>query len=222
MSANDPADLERIYEARFQKNRAYRGEVWSALLEGFFQKYVAASDAVLDLGCGYGEFINQVRCHRKYAMDLNPRTARCLDPNVTFCQQDCSERWKLPDHSLNVVFTSNFFEHLPDKMALGKTLDEVKRCLAPGGRLIAMGPNIKYLPGTYWEFWDHHLALTENSLREALETRGFQIEECIARFLPYTMVNQPRYPIAFLRMYLKLRPAWRLFGKQFLVVGRKA
>jgi SAM-dependent methyltransferase len=221
MSANEPAELEKIYEARFQKNQEYRREVWVALLDGFFQKYVAPTDTVLDLGCGYGEFINQVRCQRKYAMDLNPKTARCLDPTVTFCQQDCSERWKLDDNSLNVVFTSNFFEHLPDKTALGKTLDEVRRCLAPGGRLIAMGPNIKYLPATYWEFWDHHLALTENSLCEALETRGFEIDENIARFLPYTMVNRPQYPIFFLRMYLKLRPAWRLFGKQFLVVARK-
>ena len=221
MSANDPADLERIYEARFQQNRAYRGEVWSALLDGFFQKYVAPSDAVLDLGCGYGEFINQVRCGKKFAMDLNPKTARCLDPSVTFCQQDCSEHWQLPDNSLNVVFTSNFFEHLPDKPALGRTLDEVKRCLAPGGRLIAMGPNIKYLAAVYWEFWDHHLPLTENSMTEALSTRGFAVDECIAKFMPYTMVNRPQYPILFLRMYLKVRLAWRIMGKQFLVVARK-
>jgi SAM-dependent methyltransferase len=221
MSANEPAELERIYEARFQKNRAYRSEVWRALLDGFFQKYAGPEDAVLDLGCGYGEFINQVRCRRKFAMDLNPKTARCLDPSVTFCQQDCSARWQLEDNSLNVIFTSNFFEHLPEKMALGKTLDEAKRCLAPGGRLIAMGPNIKYLPGTYWEFWDHHLPLTENAMAEALETRGLQIEAKIARFLPYTMVNQPQYPIAFLRLYLKLRVAWPLFGRQFLVIARK-
>ena len=170
---------------------------------------------------GYGEFINQVSCRRKFAMDLNPKTARCLDPSVTFCQQDCSARWQLEDNSLNLVFTSNFFEHLPDKIALGKTLDETKRCLAPGGRLIAMGPNIKYLPATYWEFWDHHLPLTENAMGEALETRGFQIEAKIAKFLPYTMVNRPQYPIAFLRLYLKLRMAWPLFGRQFLVIARK-
>ena len=85
-----------------------------------------------------------------------------------------------------------------------------------------MGPNIKYLPGTYWEFWDHHLPLTEISMTEALVTRGFKSEESIAKFLPYTMVNQPRYPVFFLSLYLKLRPAWSLFGKQFLVIARKS
>ena len=35
--------------------------------------------------------------------------------------------------------------------------------------MIALGPNIKYLPGSYWDFWDHFLCLTEMSLGEALE-----------------------------------------------------
>jgi SAM-dependent methyltransferase len=221
MSANDPADLKRIYEARFESTRRYRAQVWTVLISDYFQKHIAASDSVLDLGCGYGEFINQVRCGRKYAMDLNPRAPEFLDKAVTFLEQDCSLRWELPDASLNAIFTSNFFEHLPDKAALGRTLDEAKRCLAPGGRLIALGPNIKYLPGEYWEFWDHYLPLTENSLKEALMTRGFQVDLCEGKFLPYTMVDAPEYPLMFLRMYLKLKMAWRLFGKQFLVIARK-
>jgi SAM-dependent methyltransferase len=222
MSANEPAELERIYEARFRETREYRGKVWTVLLAEYFQKYVKPTDRVLDLGCGYGEFINQVRCGKKYAMDLNHDALKHLDQSVTFLEQDCSKHWELPDHSLQVVFTSNFFEHLPNKTALGKTLDEARRCLAPGGCIIAMGPNIKYLPATYWEFWDHHLPLTENSMNEALETRGFKTETCLGKFLPYTLVNQPRYPLFLLSLYLKLRPAWSLFGKQFLVIARKA
>jgi hypothetical protein len=33
------------------------------------------------------------------------------------------------------------------------------------------------------------------------------------------MAGSPRYPLAFLRAYLKLPLAWRIFGKQFLVVA---
>jgi hypothetical protein len=84
-----------------------------------------------------------------------------------------------------------------------------------------MGPNIKFLPGAYWDFWDHYLPLTEESLREALENRGFEIEKCVGKFLPYRMTKGPRYPLFFLRMYLRLPLAWRILGKQFLVVATK-
>jgi SAM-dependent methyltransferase len=119
------------------------------------------------------------------------------------------------------VFTSNFFEHLPDKATLGKTLDQALRCLKPGGKLIAMGPNIKFLPGIYWDFWDHYLPLTEISLSEGLMTRGFEVTLCLDRFLPYTLARTRRYPLIFLKVYLRLKPAWRFFGKQFLVVAEK-
>ena len=221
MSANSPEDLQRIYGARFSDNLEYRKHVWSVLVGDWFGKFVQPADAVLDLGCGYGEFINTVRCAKKFAMDLNPDAPRFLSKDIQFLLQDCSARWELPDASLDVVFTSNFFEHLPDKAALGRTLDEIHRCLRKGGRLIAMGPNIKYLPGAYWDFWDHYVALTEASLKEALVTRKFEVDVCLAKFLPYTMASGPRYPLAFLRAYLKMPFAWSVFGKQFLLVASR-
>jgi predicted SAM-dependent methyltransferase len=58
--------------------------------------------------------------------------------------------WDVPAESLDVVFTSNFLEHLPDKASVEQTVKEAGRALKPGGRLICMGPNVKYLPGAYW------------------------------------------------------------------------
>ncbi|MGB8170156.1 MAG: class I SAM-dependent methyltransferase [Chthoniobacteraceae bacterium] len=221
MSANNPDELQRIYGTRFAQNREYRNRVWQVLTSEFFSRFIRPADTVLDLGCGYGEFINHMACGQKYAMDLNPDAPKLLAPGITFLEQDCSTRWPLDDNSLNAVFTSNFFEHLPGKEALSRTLDEVKRCLVPGGCLIAMGPNIRYLAGSYWDFWDHHLALTDLSLEEALVTRGMVTDTRIDRFLPYTMAQGSNPPIAFLRAYLRLPIAWPLFGRQFLVVSRK-
>jgi SAM-dependent methyltransferase len=213
------SDLQRIYQQRFDGKLTYRKAVWRALIDDYFQTFVQKSDSVLDLGAGYGEFITQVDCASKYAMDLNPDTATRVGTEVTCFLQDCSTTWPLPDNSLDVVFTSNFFEHLPDKQALGRTLDEIRRCLKPAGRLIAMGPNLKYLFGEYYDFWDHYVPLTENALAEALKNRDFAIEKCIDKFLPFTMAQGPQYPIFFVRLYLQLTLAWRVFGKQFLVVA---
>src|ERR1039457_7375243 len=79
MSANSARELQKIYGARFAQNLAYRRKVWNVLVPSFFQKYVALGDAVLDLGCGYGEFINTIRCGQKFAMDLNPDAPKYLD-----------------------------------------------------------------------------------------------------------------------------------------------
>jgi SAM-dependent methyltransferase len=221
MTANQPEELRRIYGARFEKNLDYRRRVWDLLVSDFFQKYISPAAVVLDLGCGYGEFINTIRCGQKWAMDLNPDAPRFLAADVHFLQQDCSARWECDDSSLDVVFTSNFFEHLSDKRVLKLTLEEAYRCLKPGGKLLAMGPNIRLLPSEYWDFWDHHLALSDRSLAEGLESCGFIIAENHGRFLPYTMVNRRQQPLFLLSLYLKLRLAWKFFGRQFLIVATK-
>lgn len=214
-------DVQTIYGQRFAANREYRQKIWRVLIDDFFQGLLGKDAAVLDLGCGYGEFINQITARERFGIDLNPDSAAMLTSGVKFFRQDCSQTWPLPDNTLDAVFTSNFFEHLPDKATLGRTLEQARRCLKPGGRLVALGPNIKYLPGAYWDFWDHYLPLTELSLSEGLRNRGFNVARCYARFLPYTMAGGPQYPLLLLRVYLRLSVAWRFFGKQFLVVAVK-
>jgi len=216
-----PEELRRFYGAHFEKNRDYRQRIWSVLVRDFFQTHVSSSATVLDLGCGYGEFINCIQCGQKLALDLNPEAAQFLAPEVRFLQQDCSTHWQCGNESLDVVFTCNFSEYLPSKEALRRMLSESFRCLKPGGKLLAMGPNIRFLPGEYWDFWDHHLALSDRSLAEGMRNCGFQIMENHARFLPYTMANQREHPKFLLWLYLKLRPAWRFFGRQFLIVAQK-
>ena len=214
-------ELQRIYRNRFSQTSAYRNRVWQVLTSSFFNRWVAPEAAVLDLGCGYGEFINNILARQKFAMDLNPDTQHHLANGVRYFQQDCSAVWPTQDNTLDAVFTSNFFEHLPDKECLKRTLRQAFRCLKPGGHLIAMGPNIKYLPGRYWDFFDHHTILTEASLSEVLEMEGYQLHQVTPRFLPYSLVNAPEYPLILLRAYLLLPPLWRLMGRQFLVVAAK-
>jgi SAM-dependent methyltransferase len=219
--ASTQQELSKIYHRRFVRTAAYRNKVWQILTRMFFSKWVAPAATVLDLGCGYGEFINNIQAGRKIAMDLNPDAGSHLAANVEFLHQDCSGPWPLPDNSLDVIFTSNFFEHLPDKDSLNRTLRQALRALKPGGRIIAIGPNIKYLHGEYWDFYDHHVYLTETSLGEAMEVEGYQIDVITPRFLPFTMVQAPEYPMFFVRLYVALPWLWKLRGRQFLLVARK-
>lgn len=215
------SELTNIYNRRFRDTAIYRNKVWKILTTKFFNKWIPKTSNVLDLGCGYGEFINNIQAQQKQAMDLNPESRKKLDSNVNFIEQDCSSKWPVQENSLDVVFTSNFFEHLPNKTCLSKTLQQAYLALKPGAKLIAMGPNIKFLPGLYWDFYDHHVILTELSLKEALEIQGFKVSTCLGRFLPFTMVNKRPPPLSLVKLYLKLPIFWPLFGRQFLVIAEK-
>jgi SAM-dependent methyltransferase len=213
--------LREQYRRRFATEDADRQKVWGVLIDAWFGRYVENVESALDLGCGWGPFINQVDVPIRYGIDLNPDAAEHLDAGVTLFTQPANHAWPLSDGSLDLVFTSNFFEHLPSRDAIAETLAEAHRCLRPGGRLVCMGPNIRHTGGAYWDFFDHLIPLTEKSLVEATDLAGFETEEVIGRFLPFTMAGKPAPPAAFVRAYLLLRPAWHILGRQFLVVARR-
>jgi SAM-dependent methyltransferase len=219
-SLHSAADLQQLYERRFAGKLEYRRRVWETLCE-FFARWIDPEGSTLDLGCGYCEFINNVRSRNKLAIDMNPDSSKMASPGVSVLIQDCSQRWHVAPGLLDTVFTSNFLEHLPNKTALEATLSEAFRALKPGGRLIALGPNIKYLAGEYWDFYDHYVPLTERSVSEILQKCNFKIDLCWDRFLPYTMSDGKQYPIWMLKAYLAFPLLWKIFGKQFLVIGRK-
>jgi SAM-dependent methyltransferase len=214
-------DLQREYARRFANQAQYRDDVWKVLTADFFQRLISPDATVLDLGCGWGEFVNNIAAAKKYGMDLNPESRDRLGSDVELLEQDASRDWPLTANCLDCVFTSNFFEHLRTKDDLRRTVEQIYRCLRPGGQLICIGPNIRCVPGSYWDFWDHYLPLTERSLGGMLELLGFQIERRVARFLPYQMSGRRPAPLPLLRLYLRLPFVWPIVGRQFLVIARK-
>lgn len=215
---NDPKDLQRLYDHRFdEQSREGRKRLWGVLVRSCFQKWIPSSATVLDLGCGFGEFLNQVRCARRIGVDLNPESAKHLEAGIEFHAGDVRNLEKLQDNSVDVVFTSNLMEHLPSKGDVERMVREVRRVLKPGGQFIALGPNIAVLPGRYWDFWDHVTPISDNSLAELLGLIDFKVVEQRARFLPYTTRSPLPQSSWIVWLYLKLPPAWYFFGRQFLV-----
>lgn len=216
-------NLQSLYRHRFSVSELpAKNAIWKVLCRHFFQAQVDPDrDTVLDLACGYGEFINNIQAKRKIAIDLNPDSPAALSSEVEFHAVRANALEPIASGSVDVVFTSNFFEHLPTKAVFSEVLMEIHRVLKPDGKLIAMGPNIRYLPGEYWDFIDHHLPLSERSLVEALHVCDFEMIRVIDRFLPYTTQSRlPKAPL-LVRWYLLLPVVWRFFGKQFLVIARK-
>jgi len=128
----------------------------------------------------------------------------------------------LVDSSIDVIFVSNFFEHLQNKEAFLSTLSECNRVLKSGGVLLILQPNIRFAYREYWDFIDHVLPLSDKSLAEALILKGFSIKKMIPRFLPYSTKSGLPVNSFLVKWYLRLPFAWRIFGKQCFVVASKA
>lgn len=220
--AESGEQFRRIYQRRFSdESRKAKAAVWKVLVESFFQKWIGPHDVVLDLGCGYGEFLNHLKCGRKIGVDMNPDSAEHLGQDVEFHAADVCEPEFLPDGSVDCVFTSNLMEHLPGKPAVEKMLGQAWRILKPGGHFIALGPNLRLLGGQYWDFWDHLVPITDRSLAEALELVGFSVVDCIPKFLPYTTCSRIPQKPWLVKLYLSLPIVWRLMGGQFVIRARK-
>ena len=215
--------LALLYANRFdQGDLAWKDEVWSILWKRVFSSWVRPEDKLLDLGAGYCEFINHAVAKRRLAVDLNPETARHASPGVEVHSVSADNLSFLQPGELDVVFSSNFLEHLSSKEAVTRVIEEIRRVLRPGGRVIFMGPNIRYLSDKYWDYFDHHVPLSHASVCEALELHAFELEHVEPRFVPYTVKGSRLRWGLLVEIYLALRPlSSALLGKQFLVAARK-
>jgi dolichol-phosphate mannosyltransferase len=228
-SHHDPAtpaatilDVNKLYQHRFPALvKQQKERVWKVMVSRFFQPWIPTTDIIVDLGCGYGEFLNHIQGGRRIGVDFNSDAPGHLSAGIEFHQGDVTDLQFLDDDSVDTIFTSNMLEHLESKAHVERLVIEAYRVLKPDGQFIAMGPNMRFLPGLYWDFWDHIVAITDRSLVELLEYTGFTIERVYPKFLPYT--TQSKYPQnAFLvGLYLKFPPAWSVLGKQFLIRARK-
>jgi SAM-dependent methyltransferase len=214
--------LADTYALRFTRQELEaKQRIWDILVSSFFSRWFPTSSTVLDLGAGNGEFINAVNAKRRIAVDFNPETRGHLDQGIEFVEARSTDLSILKNASVDVVFTSNFFEHLRDSQELLDTLRECRRILVPDGRLLVLMPNIRYVREAFWDYLDHTLPLTERSLAEALNLTGFEVEVSHAKFVPYTVKDSrlptPRWAMV---MYLKTPILWKAFGRQMFIVAR--
>jgi ubiquinone/menaquinone biosynthesis C-methylase UbiE len=198
-----------------------KSAIWRVLVGDFFQRWVRPdADVVLDVGCGWGEFSNFVRARRRLGVDVSAHYARYLAPEVEFSLQS-SLALALPEATVDVVFASNSFEHLPTREEAALAMRECRRVLRPGGRLLILQPNFKYCVREYFDFFDHHQPYTDRSMAEGLRLAGFEIAEVVPRFLPFSTKQRLPQGAGLVRLYLKIPLAWRIFGQQMFIVATK-
>lgn len=217
------AQADTVYALRFADNERRRKEVaWREIGRYLQRRFIPDGARVMDLACDVGYFIRNIRAGERWASDLRD-TSDSLPDDVRFIQTDgllLAEA--VPNDYFDIVFLSNYLEHLDSAESVVEQLRVVRQVLRPGGRIIVLQPSIKLVGHAYWDFIDHRVALTEDSLVEAATFAGFETSEVISRFLPYSVKGRLPATPSLVRAYLAFSLAWRFMGKQTLYVGVRA
>jgi SAM-dependent methyltransferase len=173
--------------------RDYYEELWRRLPErleppdwelrrGFLLHEVRPGDRVLDLGSGAGEFTAVLAQAGAEPVGVEVAEAalaraRSSNPQLDFRLAPIDGPLPLEDNAFDVVWSSEVIEHVADT---ARWLSEVRRVLAPGGRLLLSTPShgrLRVALGGVERFSDplgDHLHLyTRDSLRALLEAFGF-------------------------------------------------
>jgi SAM-dependent methyltransferase len=130
------------------------------------------------------------------------------------------EHIPFPDHTFDVVFSSNVLEHVPH---LTTILDEISRVLKKDGRAIHI------LPSTAWRFWTswtHFIHLAKRAVGRHLSQSAGHVTGDLRNsdgsggrelLLRRMLLDGPHgaYPNEFYELYAFSRPRWRhVFARQ--------
>ena len=162
-----------VYDLRFgERERSAKEAVWREIGRFLQRRYIPESSRVLDIATDAGYFIRNITAAERWATDLRDTSAHMPD-GVRFVQSDgLLLADAVPTDYFDVVFMSNYLEHLDSAETVVEQLRVALRLLCPGGVVIVLQPNIKLVGPAYWDFIDHRVPLTDESLVEAAAFAG--------------------------------------------------
>jgi SAM-dependent methyltransferase len=213
-------DSQRLYEYRFEGiEQASREAVWREIAD-YLYGVLGKPDCVLDPAAGRCEFISAIPARERWAVDEVAYPEAVADAGLTVVTSDIMTA-DLPRDHFDAVFVSNFLEHLPDQTTIATFLRKMRDVTRSGGRIAILGPNFRYCGARYFDCADHNVVLTEIAVAEHLHAAGFRVTRVTPRFLPYSFRGSLPASTRLTRLSLPLPPAWRLLGRQFLLVAEK-
>ena len=174
----------QYFETRFVQDERRKAS-WVYLCK-FFQKYVDQNGTVLELGAGYCYFINQIDAKEKIAVDLFPDLLSHAEFPVKAFVRDATKLDFIASNSVDVIFASNFLEHL-DWNNLDNLITEIDRILGAKGKILIMQPNFRLSYRNYFDDYTHRTVFTDTSLIDWFGANGFKAKHSFPKFLPLSV-----------------------------------
>jgi len=211
--------LSKGYHASRLTHDARRSVLWAALWRYYFRKRIAPDDCVLDIGSGYGDFINNVAAARRLAVDTWPQMPEHVAPGVEAHVGSAEDLGWIADGAVDFAFASNVFEHLSQE-DFAATLAALDPKLSAKGSLTILQPNYHYAFREYFDDYTHIAVYSHLSLADFLTAHDWEVLEVRPRFLPLTIKS--RLPVSPLLIAAYLASPIKPLGKQMLIRARPA
>lgn len=196
-----------------------RSLVWRVFTP-FLQKKFQITGRVLDVGCGFGDFINNIQASKKSALDANPEMKSFLDSSIDFRPGLTTDlKSQFLDQKFDFIFSSNLLEHLTRKQITEFFMD-CRSLLSDKGSLIIFMPNYRLCSQEYFDDYTHLTPISDRSIQDWLKSCGYKIDFIHPGFMPFS-VKDSKLPITSwlikLWLFFPIKPG----GKQMLVCASK-
>lgn len=228
MSINNNDSISKDYlKIVYAENTKPFTDYPAALTKYLFNTYdLKVGSQLLDLGCGRGEFLNGFISMglAGYGVDFS-NASNDLCPKAFIMQADI-EKDGLPydDNFFDVIFSKSVIEHFYNPDIL---VDEIYRCLKPGGLVIVMAPAWEYNYKIYFEDYTHRSPFMKQSLNDILLIHSFDsVDVRFFKQLPllWSRLFSPLRVLSFLTRILLPRGLskyfkWVRFSKEVMLLA---
>jgi len=192
-----------------------RAHVWREIAR-YVRRDAPGAKIAVELGPGYCDFINAFPAEQKIAFDLNSEMREFADADVDLRIQDASHLADLLPGSVDLIFASNFLEHLDESEAV-QLLSTARKVLSGRGRLILLQPNHRLCAEHYFDDPTHKTIFDDRSICQWLQRCGLQPLRIVPGLLPFSMKSRlPKWPL-LVRVYLN--SPFRPLAAQMYVVA---
>ncbi len=141
--------LETIYDEKQKPFSEYPKQLIEYLIKkaGLFE-----NQKIIELGCGRGDFIIEFKKKglKAYGVDISDYSQKFF-PDLNFKKVDFeNEKTPFANETFDVVYSKSFIEHFyyPEKI-----FEEAHRILKPGGKIITLTPEWKYIYKSFYEIY---------------------------------------------------------------------
>jgi SAM-dependent methyltransferase len=194
-----------------------RDVLWETLWRYYFSAMVDPNDCVLDLGAGYGNFINAAVARRRIAVDAWDGFPAHLAAGIEHKVGSVADLEFLDDGAVDFAFASNLFEHLT-RDDFSAVLAALRRKLSAKGTLTIVQPNYRYAFREYFDDYDHKSVYSHVSLADYLTANGYEVFQVEPRFMPLSVKG--RLPVSPFLIRAWLASPIKPIGKQMLIRAR--